>query len=116
MAVSEQISRLIPYAQRLLDDDYVQDEFDRLFTSVRNGCRRAQGKSVAQAAGDAKLRNQLAAAVAAATHIARALNEPIPTSPKRHWARSLTLVLAAGGVALIGYRQLTARGSVQRDG
>ena len=116
MAVSEQVSRLTPYAQRLLDDDYVHDEFDRLFTSVRKGSRRAHGKSVAQAAADAKLRNQLTAAVAAATHIVRALNEPAPTPPKRHRVRSLTLVLTAGGAAFVGYRQLTAKGSVRRDG
>jgi hypothetical protein len=115
MPVSQQISRLAPYAQRLLDDDYVQDELDRLFTNVRNGSRRAHGKSVAQAAADRRLRNQLTAALAAAGHIVRALNEPVPEPPKRHRFRSLTLALVAGGAAYVGYRQLTAKGSVQRD-
>jgi hypothetical protein len=116
MPASQQISRLAPYARRLLDDDYVQDEFDRLLTSVRDGSRRARGKSAAQAATDRQLRNQLTAALAAAGHIARNLNEPAPRPRKRHRARHLTLTLAIAGAVLMCYRQLTAEGSVQRDG
>ena len=114
MPPSQQISRLAPYVRRVLDDDYVQDEFDRLFTNLRDGSRRARRKGPAQAATDRQLRSQLTAALAAAGQVARALNEPDP--PKRHRVRALALTVAVAGAGFVGYRQLTAQGSVQRDG
>jgi hypothetical protein len=114
MAASQQLARVAPYARRLLDDDYVQDEFDRLFTSLRDGSRRARRKGPAQAATDRRLRSQLAAALAAAAHIARALNEPEAKPRKRHWVRRLLLLVVIACVA-VGVRAVTAKGSVQRD-
>jgi hypothetical protein len=116
MAASEQISRVAPYARRLLDDDYVQDEVDRLFTHLRDSSRRARRTGPTQAATDRRLRNQLTAALAAAAHIARALHEPEPEPPKRHGVRRTVLFATVAGAATVGYRQLTAKGSVQRDG
>ncbi len=115
MAVSDQISRLTPYAERLLDDDSLQEEFGRLFTNLRDGARRAQRTGPAQAATDPKLRNQLSAAIAAATHIGRALQEPEPP-PKRHLVRRVLVVAAVAGAATVGYRQLTADGTAPGDG
>jgi hypothetical protein len=83
MPASEQLSRLAPYARQMLDDDYVQDELGRLFTSLRDGSQRARRQGPAQAATDRQLRNQLAAALAAATHVVGALKEPEPEPPKR---------------------------------
>jgi hypothetical protein len=45
---------------------------------------------------------------------ARALNQPEP-APKRHRVRRLVLAATVAGAATVGYRQLTAKGSVQRD-
>jgi hypothetical protein len=115
MPASEQISRLAPYARQLLDDDYVQDELDRLFTNLRDGSQRARRKGPAQAATDRQLRNQLTAALAAAAHVVGALNEPEPEPPKRHRLRTLTLTVVVAGVTYAGYRQVTAEGSVQHD-
>jgi hypothetical protein len=116
MAVSEQISRLTPYVQRLLEDEYLQDEFGQLFTNLRDGSRRARRKGPAQAATDRRLRNQLSAALAAATHIGRVLKQPEPEPPKRHRVRRVVLATVVVGVATVGYRQLTAHGSVHGDG
>jgi len=116
MPVSEQISRVAPYARQLLDDNYVQDELDRLFTNLRDGSQRARRTGAAQAATDRQLRDQLTAALAAAAHIARAMKDPEPEPPKRHRLRTLTLTAAVAGAAYAGYRQLTAEGSVQHDG
>jgi hypothetical protein len=115
MAISQQLSTVAPYARRLLDDDYVQDEFDRLFANVRDGSRRLRRQGPAEAVTDPQLRTKVTAAIAAAVHIARALNEPEPP-PKRHRVRRTVLAVAVGGAAVAGYRQLTAGGSVQRDG
>jgi hypothetical protein len=116
MAVSEQISRLTPYAQRLLDDDSLQDEFDRLFTNLRDGSQRARRKGATQAATDRQFRNQITAALAAAGHIAQALNQPKPKPVKRHRIRALTLTVAVAGGAFVGYRQLTSGDAAQADG
>jgi hypothetical protein len=116
MAASEQISRLTPYARRLLDDDSLQDEFDRLFTNLRDGSQRARRKGAAEAATDRKLRNQFAAALSAAGHIAQALNQPQPKPAKRHRVRTLTLTVAVAGAAFVGYRQLTSESAAQPDG
>ena len=115
MPVSEQIYRLTPYAQRLLEDDYLQDEVGRLFTNLRDGSRRVRSKGPAQAATDRKLRNQLSAALAAATHIGQALKEPEPP-PKRHLVRRVVIVTAIAGAATVGYRQLTAGPTAPVDG
>jgi hypothetical protein len=114
MDASEQISRLTPYTQRLLEDDYLQDEIGRLFTNLRDGSRRVKRKGPAQATTDRQLRQQLAAALAAATQIGRALKQPEPP-PKRHLVRRIVVVAAVAGVATIGYRQLTAEGPVRSD-
>jgi hypothetical protein len=110
MPASEQISRVAPYAQRLLDDDYLQDEFGRLFTNLRDGSRRVRKTGPAQATTDRQLRNQFAAALAAATHIGRALKQPEPEPPKGHRLRTLALTVVIAGGAYAGYRQLTASG------
>jgi hypothetical protein len=115
MSASEQISRLTPYAQRLLDDEDVQAEFGRLVRNLRDGSRRARRTGPAQATTDRKLRSQLSAALAAATHIGRALQEPAPP-PKRHVLRRVVIVTAVAGAATVGYRQLTADRSVPADG
>jgi hypothetical protein len=116
MPASDQISRVAPYARRLLDDDYVKDELDRLFTNVRDGSQRVRRKGPAQAATDRQLRSQVTAGLAAAAHIVGALKEAEPEPPKRHRLRTLTLTVVVAGAAYAGYRQVTAEGSVQQDG
>ena len=81
MPASEQISRLAPYARQLLDDDYVKDELDRLFSNVRDGSQRVRRTGPAQAATDQQLRNQVTAALAAAAHVIGALRASSPNHP-----------------------------------
>lgn len=105
MSASDQISRLGPYAVRMLDDDAVRDQFDRAFSNLRDGSRRARSKGAKKAVADRKTRRQLSAAAMAATQIVRALKEPEP--PKRHLGRrALGLSVVAGG-AVIGYRRVS---------
>ncbi len=105
MDASQQLSRLAPYARRLLDDDALQDQFDRAYVNLRDGTKRARGKGAKQAVGDRKTRRQLGAAAAAATQIVRALREPEP--PKRHLGRRILVLSGIAGGAVVGYRQLT---------
>ena len=105
MPASEQLSRLAPYANRLLNDDAVQDQLDRAFSNLRGGSKRARGKGAKKAVSDRKTRRQLSAAVMATTQIVRALREPPP--PKRHLGRRLAVVSLIAGGAMVGYRRLS---------
>jgi len=105
MPAPERLSRLAPYAERLLNDDAVQDQLDRAFSNLRSGSRRARGKGARKGVGDRKTRRQLSAAAVATTQIVRALREPPP--PTRHLGRRLAVVSLVAGGAMIGYRRLS---------
>jgi hypothetical protein len=105
MPASEQLSRLTPYARRLLNDDAVQDQLDRAFSNFRDGSKRARSKGAKKAVSDRKTRRQLSAAAMATTQIVRALREPPP--PERHLGRRLAVVSLIAGGAAIGYRRLS---------
>jgi hypothetical protein len=113
MPASDQLSRLAPYAQRLLDDDAVQGQIDRAFSNLRSGAKRARGKGPKQAASDRKTRRQLTAAAVATTQIVRALREPSP--PKRHRGRRVAALSLLAGAAVVGYRQLSAATPKSQD-
>ena len=106
MPASERLSRLAPYAERLLDDDGVQDQIDRAFSNLRSATRRARGQGAKQAVNDRKTWRQLGAATIAGTEIVRALREPPPR--KRHRGRRLAVLSLLAGAAVLSYRQLEA--------
>src|ERR1700729_3465490 len=106
MPASEQLSRLAPYAKRLLDDDSVQNQIDRAFSNLRSGTKRARSKGAKKAVSDRKTRRQLSAAALATTQIVRALRKPPP--PKRHGGRRLAVLSLLAGGAVAGYRRLSA--------
>jgi hypothetical protein len=106
MSTTDQLSRLAPYATRLLDDDAVRDQLDRAVSNLRDGSRRARSQGAKKAVTDRQTRRQLSAAAVAATQIVRRLREPEP--PKRHLGRrALGLAVVAGG-AVVGYRRRSA--------
>jgi hypothetical protein len=107
MAASEQISRLTPYVNRLLQDDALQTQIVQGFTNLRDGTKRARSKGAKQAAGDRKVRHRLTAAATAGTQIVRALREPEPP-PRHRGRRVLALAVVAGGT-VVGYRKIAAK-------
>ncbi len=113
MPVSENLSRLAPYAKRLLDDDMVQNQIDRAFSDLRSGTKRARGKGAKKAVSDRKTRRQFRAAAVATTQIARALRQPPP--PKRHPARRLAAISVLAAGATVAYRRLSAATPASRD-
>ena len=112
MAASEQISRLTPYLNRLLQDDDLQKQIVTGFSNLRDGTQRARSKGAKKAAGDRKVRHRLTAAATAGTQIVRALREPEPP-PRHRGRRALALATVAGG-AVVGYRQLAAKDAATR--
>jgi hypothetical protein len=103
MSATDQISRITPYLERLLRDDYIQEQLGDALTGLRRGSRRAKGRGTTEALKDRRLRNQFIAAAGSLTEAARALGQPEP--PRRHWIRrALLLAAAGGGVALVWQR------------
>jgi hypothetical protein len=98
MSGNVQLSRITPYVQRLLQDEYVQDQIGQAITELRRSGRRANGRGATEALKDRRLRQQLSGAAGSLTNAARALRQPEP--PKRHLVRrGLLLGAAVGGVA-----------------
>lgn len=114
MPASEQLSRLAPYAQRLLDDDAVQDELDRAFSHLRSGAGRVRRRGAKNAVSDRQTRRQLSAAAIAIIQIVRALREPRPSRRRR--GRQLAMLSALAGAAAVGYRRRSATTPGATDG
>jgi hypothetical protein len=103
MSPTDQISRITPYLDRLLRDDYIQEQLGDAVTGLRRSSRRAKGRGANEALKDRRLRNQLSAAAGSLTAAARALTQPEP--PKRHWLRRALLLAAAAGGATLAWQQ-----------
>ena len=103
MSAADQISRITPYLERLLRDDYIQEQLADAVTGLRRSSRRAKGRGATQALKDRRLRDQLRVAVGSLTEAVRALRQPEP--PKRHWLRRALLLAAVGGGATFAWRQ-----------
>ena len=103
MSASNRIGKVAPYLDRLLNDEYVQDQVRELVSDLRQGGRRAKRKGAKNAVSDKRVRRQLTAAAVAAGRAARTLREPEP--PKRHPIRRALGVAAVAGAAAAVYRQ-----------
>lgn len=106
MSATDQISRVTPYLERLLRDEYVQEQLGDAVTGLRRSSRRAKGQTATEALTDRRLRNQLTAAAGSLTEAARALRQPEP--PKRHGLRRALLLAAAGGGAWLAWQRSTS--------
>jgi hypothetical protein len=89
------------YAQRLLDNEYVQDNLARAAESLQAAYKRASKRRVSPAA-DKKVLGQLRSAVLSMSEAASALKAG-REKPKPRWGRRTIVVLGlgAGGAAAI---------------
>ena len=104
MALSDQLARVAPHVERLLEDDSVQAQLDRAIANLRAGGKRAQRQGARGAATDRRTWTQLGTAAVAAYQVAQAVRAPEP--PARHPMRRLIVLGAVGGGAVLVYRQL----------
>ncbi len=111
MSATDQISRVTPYLERLLRDDYIQEQLGDALTGLRRSSRRAKGRGATEALQDRRLRDQLSAAAGSLTDAVRALAQPEP--PKRHWVRralvlaTATATATAAGGATLAWQRTT---------
>jgi predicted phosphoribosyltransferase len=99
MAQSDTAARLGVYAQRLVENEYVQENLAQAAQSLRAAASRASKRRV-EPATDEKLRRQVRDAVQSMTEAANALKTG-RKKPKRRGRRVLIVVgVAAGGAAV----------------
>jgi hypothetical protein len=98
------------YAQRLLDNEYVQDNLAKGVDGLRAAYQRASKRRV-EPTRDEKLRRQLREAAASLTEAASALKAG-RTKPKRNRGRTalVVLVVGAGAAAAAAAAKQKARG------
>jgi hypothetical protein len=108
------LSGLTPYVERLLDDDYIQEQIGEAFTSLRRGSRRAKGHSPKAALKDRRLRSQLRDAAGSLIAAARALKTP-PRPKRQRLRRGLVVGAAVGATAFI-WQRFTPNSTGELDG
>jgi hypothetical protein len=99
MAKSSKAKSALPYLQRVLEDEYVQEQLRDAAVGLRKAYSRATKKRV-QATDDRKLYGSLRRAATSIRNAIMALRKPEPP-PKRRGRKLLIITLAAGGAALL---------------
>jgi hypothetical protein len=89
----------MPYLQRLLKDEYVQEQLREAALGLRNAYARAASKGV-QATDDRRLYASLRRAATSVRNVGLALRKPEPP-PKRRGRKLLIIAVAASGAALL---------------
>jgi hypothetical protein len=96
VAATQSASDVGRYAQRLLDNDYAQEQLGEAVESLRAAYRRASKRRV-EPARDEKLRRQVREAVQSLAEAGQALKSG-RRRPKRRLGRRLLVVVGLGAV------------------
>jgi hypothetical protein len=104
MGASDAASRAAPYLQRLVENEYVQDNLSDAFGSLRAAYGRASGRKAVDAADDKKLRRQVRDAAGSLREAAIALKTG-RKKPKKKRGRLLLLLVAGGAAAALAVNE-----------
>jgi hypothetical protein len=96
MAATDTASRVSPYVEQLLENNYARENLREGVSNLRAAYARSQKRRV-KAARDEKLRRQVQAAASSIAEAGRALSSG-RQKPKRRWGRRLLVVLGVGAV------------------
>ncbi|MBV9467499.1 MAG: hypothetical protein JO169_15415 [Solirubrobacterales bacterium] len=113
MAKTGQAKSALPYIQRLLEDEFVQEQL----RSAVNGARAAYARARRQrgeAVDDKRLYGNLRQAASSTRNLTRALR-PARPKPKRRVRKLATVALAIGGCAWLTMRLQRLAGRPQQD-
>jgi hypothetical protein len=89
-------TRVGPYLQRLIDNDYAQDNLRQAAASIQAAYERASKRRV-KVSRDEKLRRQVRDATRSVSEAAAALRAN-RKKPKRRWGRRLLVLLGLGAL------------------
>jgi hypothetical protein len=111
MSAGGQLSRIAPYIERALEDDYVQDQIRQGVASLRRGAQRAKTNSAKAAVTDQTLRNNLRDAASSITAALHTIKAP---PPKKHRLRRVLVLATLAGGAVLAWRQINPTGEMGR--
>lgn len=107
MAATDQLSRALPYLERLLDDDAVHRSLGEALSRTRAGYRRAHRRRASKAVADERLYEEVLTAVASLRDaVAAVQGEP---KPKRRVPRLVLMAVLGGTVVGMGSEAVRAR-------
>jgi hypothetical protein len=98
MAGADTAARVGPIAERLLENQYAQENLREAVENLRGAYRRASKRRV-KPAEDKKLRQQVREAAASLTEAAKALHSG-RQKPKKRWGRRLLILLGLGAAGM----------------
>jgi ferric-dicitrate binding protein FerR (iron transport regulator) len=112
MAKTRKTESALPYLQRLLEDEFVQEQLRNAALGVRGAYGRARRKR-SQAADDKLLYRNVRKAATSVRNAASALRRPEPPPPKRRLRKVVGVALAIGGCVWLTVRlqKLQSQGS-----
>jgi hypothetical protein len=99
------LDTLAPYAARIADSDYAQDNLRDALENLRAAYDRASRRKAAQAADDKKLYRHVRRAVSSLKEAATAIVKG-REKPKSRWPKRIAVIAALGGAAAIARTQL----------
>ena len=101
MAKSKKAKSAVPYARRLLEDEYVQEQLRNAAGGLRAAYERVR-KERAQATEDKRLYGHVREAATSIRNAATALRRPKPQPRRKRRLRKIAiLAIAVGGTALL---------------
>jgi 23S rRNA pseudoU1915 N3-methylase RlmH len=110
MATTDKAKSALPYARRLLEDEYVQEQLRSAAGALRTAYARARQQK-ADAAEDKRLYDHVREAATSLRKATTALQRPKPAPKKHRLRKAATLAFAIGGSAW-----LTAKLQKSRQG
>jgi hypothetical protein len=110
VASTDTLTRLSPYAERLLDD-YIYDQLDDASEKLQDAYARLRGRPTARALEDKRLRNQLKGAATSIRRTALAAAGREPEPKKSRAPRVLLLLVAVTGIAVLVKRRREQAGT-----
>ena len=99
MANTRNAKTTLPYVQRLIEDEYVQEQLREAAAGLRNAYERATRKN-AQAAEDKKLYANLRRGATSVQNAVIALRRP-PEPPPTHRGRNVVVIAVAIGATVV---------------
>ena len=101
MAVTDQVARVAPYVEQLLDDDKVRAHLCRAAEATRQAYLRARGKEASKTLKDRKVQRRVQEAMQAAGEAVNLLARAPQKRKRSRRGRALAgLAIVGGGLAL----------------
>jgi ferric-dicitrate binding protein FerR (iron transport regulator) len=115
MAKTDKAKSALPYARRLLEDEYVQEQLRSAAVALRTAYGRARAER-ADATEDKRLYGHVREAAISLRKATTALQRPKPAPRKRRFRKAATLAFALGGSAWLTGKLQSQQGAASGPG